>query len=859
MSIEQVRFATGKGSADTRTKEIIDRRTGKQKPNPHISAGKPYDAISFNEIVELAKAPRKVEKRNAQWAIFSTYCDFDARVHSVQRERGEFWVLPVDLDKDAPNISGVASAIQKALGGIECLVYASRSATEAVPKWRVLVPLVEAVRGSDYAEIQRALFDLLEEQGLTCDRALERTGQLVFLPNKGDYYVCEHIQGERLNISDGAIWARVQANKTADEKAKSLSAQAMVKRRAKVWEDSADRTPTHWFNSHNSLVGLMLQYGYEQRGNSVHWRSPHQSSGSFATMVVDERWVSLSCSDRDEGLGHVAESGTVFGDTYDLFVHFECDGNHGKAWREIRKRMPKQSLAVSVETEIDCENVNRSYEELMAAISEISPAHTDAISAITRESVTLDNIQRDAICRALKDETGIPLGVLRSQIASNTPSAEAPDHLALANGIVSDIGPENILHAEQFVWQWSDTGLWRKLEERETKQLVQNAISARVEITASTVGSVTDVLKSAIYRPDHQFNVGDPETVNCTNGELVLYEFLGSDLEPHKREHYSTTQIPVAFDETATAPRFENFLEEVFRDDLDKYEKRRALLEMIGYTLMSHARHEKFIMLIGAGANGKSVLLSVLETLLGRENVAGVQPSNFDHSFQRAHLHMKLANIVTELKQGEVIADAELKAITSGEPATVEHKFKDPFVMRPFSTCWFGTNHMPHTRDFSDALFRRAVIITFNRVFAKEEQNPRLKDDLTKELPGILNLAIDAYSDALISGFTTPTSSEKAKQEWQLEADQVAQFVEDQCVRSAEDEVAAQRLFQDYKAWAELQGVNRTVSQKTFRDRLSRLGFGSRRTSKSRFVTGLKLKDYCGDTDIYDDFKDVAF
>ena len=166
---------------------------------------------------------------------------------------------------------------------------------------------------------------------------------------------------------------------------------------------------------------------------------------------------------------------------------------------------------------------------------------------------------------------------------------------------------------------------------------------------------------------------------------------------------------------------------------------------------------------------------------------------------------------------------------------------------------------MPHTRDFSDALFRRAVIITFNRVFPKDEQNPRLKDDLVEELPGILNMAITAYSNALISGFTTPASSEKAKREWQLEADQVAQFVEDQCLRHRGSEITAQRLFEDYKVWAELQGVNRPVAQKTFRDRLTRLGFGSRRTSQSRFVTGLKLKDSCSDTDIYDDFKDVPF
>jgi putative DNA primase/helicase len=84
-----------------------------------------------------------------------------------------------------------------------------------------------------------------------------------------------------------------------------------------------------------------------------------------------------------------------------------------------------------------------------------------------------------------------------------------------------------------------------------------------------------------------------------------------------------------------------------------------------------------------------------------------------------------------------MMADAEIKAITSGELITAEHKNKPPFDFSPFATCWFGTNHMPHTRDFSDALFRRALILTFNRVFAEHERDPKLKEKLIAELEGI--------------------------------------------------------------------------------------------------------------------------
>lgn len=100
---------------------------------------------------------------------------------------------------------------------------------------------------------------------------------------------------------------------------------------------------------------------------------------------------------------------------------------------------------------------------------------------------------------------------------------------------------------------------------------------------------------------------------------------------------------------------------------------------------------------------------SICWLLRRAQNVCAVQPSQFENRFQRAHLAGKLANLIPEIAEGAEIADAELKAITSGELMTAEYKFVAPFDFRPFCTCWFGTNHMPHTRDFSEALFRRVA------------------------------------------------------------------------------------------------------------------------------------------------------
>lgn len=483
--------------------------------------------------------------------------------------------------------------------------------------------------------------------------------------------------------------------------------------------------------------------------------------------------------------------------------------------------------------------VGTTFDQVMTEARDISPADVEAIKRLCGEAAKLGAVEKATVLSQLKANTGLTMADLKKQAGSEE---NEPDHLEFARKAISKIGPENIIHVGQFSWKFSH-GVWKRADDRELKKHVQATLAADgFTVTAPRISGVTDVMKTEIFRPDHEFNLGNSETVNCTNGEL---EFVNGQwlLHPHRRELYRTTQIPIAFDPTARAPLFERFLMDVFRDDQDRDDKIRVVLEMMGYSLMSHANREKFALLIGAGANGKSVLLATLEALLGKENVAGVQPSNFDNRFQRGHLDQKLANIISELKQGETIADAELKAITSGEAATVEHKGKDPFVMRPFATCWFGTNHMPHTRDYSDAFFRRALVIKFNRVFAPSEQDPNLKQKLRAELPGILNHALGAYAAVVVrNGFTVPASSLEAQRKWQVEADQVAQFVEDRCEPQPGATVGIGMLYSLYQGWAQATGVRNVLGQLQFGNRLEQLGYERTRTRHERVITGLLIR-----------------
>ena len=554
---------------------------------------------------------------------------------------------------------------------------------------------------------------------------------------------------------------------------------------------------------------------------------------------LERRWHSFGKSANPVTLGTLVHYAKAAGWTQS--VEFEA------AEEAIVRRyayVPEQTANKSEAPKTDAgekeSNAPRTFEELMKAIHELAIDDLGAIAELIKEANQLPPLNRDAVFQALKERTGIPLRTLRDQ--SKSDSDNAVDQLDIAKKTIKQIGRDNIICTSSSIWLWDQRGVWRKCEDRQVKRSVQSAIAEfDLSVDASQVNGVLDVLKTEIFRHDHKFNMGDPEAVCCLNGTVALQDNHWK-LGLSKRLDYRTTQIPVSFDQSKSAPRFELFLNEVFRDDHDKDEKIAAVLELIGYTLMSHTRHEKFIVLIGSGANGKSVLLSVIESLCGHDNVAAVQPSNFDRSFQRAHLDHKLANIITELRQGEVIADAELKSIVSGEPSTVEHKFGHPFVMHPFSTCWFGTNHMPSTRDFSEALFRRAVIINFNRTFTADEQDKTLKEKLLAELPGILNLATSAYARALVKSFTEPESSRTAKDEWRLEADQVALFIADTYDRHHDGKETFKAVFAVYKNWAIDQNIGKQMTAKGFRNRLEKLGFGGDRTSQQRLVTGLFLK-----------------
>ena len=459
----------------------------------------------------------------------------------------------------------------------------------------------------------------------------------------------------------------------------------------------------------------------------------------------------------------------------------------------------------------------------------------------------LSQTEKRNLLKAIAKKTG---GTIQT-LCNDTQDAEGNnkvgskiDHLQTAKNVVAKLGQDDLIYDSSLgLFRRWDGQAWVEVDDRSIKAAIVEQLGDKTAgLTKNIIDSITDLIRTEVFRDNIPWDE-DTGVIPVENGEL---SWNGSQwiLTPHVREHYRTTLIPVKYDPEARAPRFEQFLAEVFQNNPDAIEKSILICEMIGYTLTTSCEFEKFIMLIGVGSNGKSVLFYVLVRLVGPGQIAAVQPDQMDNRFQRAHLCGKLANVVTEVKEGGEIADAALKSITSGELTTAEHKFKKPFEFQPFATCWFGTNHLPHTKDFSEALFRRALIVEFDRVFQEHEQDKKLKQKLACELPGILNLALSAFAGVIQRGhFTIPASCVRAKDEWRIEADQIRQFVIERCTLECGASVATGTLYSAYKSWAEDAGIRQILTKNKFSSRVQRLGGKRGRTSGVRFLEGIRLGD----------------
>jgi putative DNA primase/helicase len=341
--------------------------------------------------------------------------------------------------------------------------------------------------------------------------------------------------------------------------------------------------------------------------------------------------------------------------------------------------------------------------------------------------------------------------------------------------------------------------------------------------------------------------------VALANGLLDLEAILDTgnvDLLPPTPEWFSTVVVPYNFDPTADCPWWQAFLSEVLEGDQERIS---FLQEWFGYCLTNDTSEQKFLVLEGEGANGKSVVCNILTAMLGEDNVSNVPLELFGERFSLYSTYNKLANIAPEVGDLKSVAEGYLKQFTAGDRMHFDRKNLAPIEGRPTARLVLATNNRPAFSDRSSGLWRRMLVVPFNVTIPTERQDKAIEEKLKAQLPGIFNWAVEGEKRRRRQGgFTQSTVVSETVNDYRQEMNPAGQFLTEWVEVDAEGRVPSGDLYTKYRGWCEANGYEPLSSRVFGREVKRKFGITKRRGSSGKrehYYPGIRLLSEVEDPD----------
>lgn len=387
--------------------------------------------------------------------------------------------------------------------------------------------------------------------------------------------------------------------------------------------------------------------------------------------------------------------------------------------------------------------------------------------------------------------------------------------------VVPHYNPE--LKTRQEVYLYVGTH-WKRLDNAQFFEFVKRCCQ-RMGVPAEKVNYhsfMQDVFCSVLLRLAHCWKPPvRPEGVawmNLRNGTLEVDASGVPRLREHRKEDYMLNCLPFDYDPEADCPRWMAFLDRVLPD----VERQRVVQQYVANALMGGpVRIDKMLILKGSGSNGKSVVLSSLGELAGRENVSNIPLNTLTNEpFMLPEFEHKLLNISSESESRWGVA--VMKQLTSHEPVVVRPMYKEPHTMTEYGYLIAAVNELPRA-EATDAFFRRLEIVSFDTVITPQEADPDLAHKLKQQLPGILNWFLAGLPD-LIERKRLPEcqACEEELLNYRTDTDYVYLFCQE-CCQSTDKWVLGNQLYSRFVTFCEDYGLKSCMPAQRFYGKLNNM------------------------------------
>lgn len=313
--------------------------------------------------------------------------------------------------------------------------------------------------------------------------------------------------------------------------------------------------------------------------------------------------------------------------------------------------------------------------------------------------------------------------------------------------------------------------------------------------------------------------------LNVHNGVLNLNT---GKLGEHDPALLITHMFGTEYDETATCPQFEHFMERAIPDA----GMRRYVQRALGQTLTGDADQRSLFLIYGPSGTGKSTLMECMRDMFGSYGTTAQSgtfrapkgekgPSNDLHELRGLRFVT-----TSETAEGTAFDEDLLKRLTGRDRVRSRALYQESVEWIPECTIWVATNNPPKFNSDDDAIWRRTKLIPFTTVFRGEgEVYDYARKILAAEGAGILNWLLAGLREFQAEGLGEPESVKDLAQEQRAESDSVARFLGDELadgllVLGEGQVLRCTELFARYIEWAK-RNSERPVGNRRFNNRLT--------------------------------------
>lgn len=259
----------------------------------------------------------------------------------------------------------------------------------------------------------------------------------------------------------------------------------------------------------------------------------------------------------------------------------------------------------------------------------------------------------------------------------------------------------------------------------------------------------------------------------------------------------AAANVPITNPDDGTVWDVESWLADIAMDD----EIADLMWELISATLRPNVSWGKAAWLYSTkGANGKGTFCDLVRNVCGQGTYCSIPVADFSKQFAMEELLTASSIIVDENDNGSYLETAgNLKAVITNDVIRVDRKHKKAIKHRFRGFMIQCFNEYPKFRDRSGSLYRRQLIVPFEKTFVGCERKYIKYDYINRK--GVLEYVLKRALESDFYELSTPELCKQALDGFMLQNDPILEFFTDVFPRLTWDMIPFKIAFDMYKNW----------------------------------------------------------